>query len=401
MKYLLHLFLVCCAASSVAQSNPDSWVYWGEDNTFSTGSNHLLIGNLLGTPAIGNIDNNFWGSGIDPDPTTPACTTSPNIPANGFWHNNSSFCGELNCSVGFTATISGLSTETAWSGSISCSGGFNIKPKGGDILTLSHPLVLDSCMRLFGWSSYQPQNSQEYKEQYDSLRAYIQSCAAKDNSSWQVFSTMNGAVQAYSNDTSRFDTYRDWLISVLYLNKTNPEYFCAVVGAIASTFQYGKYTPLGYLAVMNYLRQFHSPTCWGSVDESNYVKDSAYDSQHGHDASHLPPLDSLGLGFLLKATVTSQTPLPSSHYLASFTSSPNPFIGEASLEFTLNRMSYVTLAIYDELGRLVWGDGKGSSLEAGMHSIQIDGSKLPSGTLYARISTGFGEVKTVKLVHEK
>ena len=88
-------------------------------------------------------------------------------------------------------------------------------------------------------------------------------------------------------------------------------------------------------------------------------------------------------------------------YLASFTSSPNPFVKATTLEFTLNRMTYITVSVYDELGRLVWGDGRGSSLEAGTHDIQIDGSKLPSGTLYARIATGFGEVKTVKLVHEK
>ena len=97
---------------------------------------------------------------------------------------------------------------------------------------------------------------------------------------------------------------------------------------------------------------------------------------------------------------TASNPL-STQYLASFTSSPNPFIKSTTLEFTLNRMAYITLAIYDELGRLVWGDGRGSSLEAGTHDIQIDGSSLPGGTLYARITTGFGEVKTVKLVHEK
>jgi hypothetical protein len=64
-------------------------------------------------------------------------------------------------------------------------------------------------------------------------------------------------------------------------------------------------------------------------------------------------------------------------------------------------MTYTTIAVYDVLGRLVWGDGRGSSLEAGEHSIHLDATNFPSGTLYARIATGFGEVKTVKLVHEK
>ncbi|MBS1904774.1 MAG: T9SS type A sorting domain-containing protein [Bacteroidetes bacterium] len=91
----------------------------------------------------------------------------------------------------------------------------------------------------------------------------------------------------------------------------------------------------------------------------------------------------------------------SSGFLSSFTGSPNPFTKETELTYVLNRMTYVTVAIYDELGRMVWGDGKGRSLDAGTHTIDIDGASLPSGTLYARISTGFGEVKTVKLVHQE
>ena len=261
----------------------------------------------------------------------------------------------------------------------------------------------DSC---YYWRSFeyrQPQTPEEYKEQYDTLRLYIEGCAATDDQSWDVFTTMSGAVQFMSDDTTRFDPYRTWLISVLYLNTTNPAYFCACMGAIAGTYQYGKYLPLGGLSVMNYLRQYH-PECWSVGGQNDYTKDSIYDAGKNYgsyDVNHLPPLDSLGLGFLLKAGVVSPSTSLPSQYLASFTSNPNPFINETSLEFTLNRMSYVTLAVYDELGRLVWGDGRGSSLEAGTHSIQIDGRSLPSGTLYARISTGFGEVKTVKLVHEK
>jgi hypothetical protein len=116
----------------------------------------------------------------------------------------------------------------------------------------------------------------------------------------------------------------------------------------------------------------------------------------------LPTLDQLGLGAL--RLHLSSVPNPahlSSTYLSSFTGSPNPFLNETELSFTLNRMTYVTVSIYDPLGRMVWGDGKGRSLDAGTHTIHIDGTGLPSGTLYARISTGFGEVKTVKLVHQE
>ena len=88
-----------------------------------------------------------------------------------------------------------------------------------------------------------------------------------------------------------------------------------------------------------------------------------------------------------------------SNPINSFITRPNPFTTEANLDFTLSGNAYVQLAIYDELGRLVWGDGEGSSSEKGEHSIYIDGRSLPGGTLYARISTGFGQVKTLKLVH--
>jgi hypothetical protein len=153
------------------------------------------------------------------------------------------------------------------------------------------------------------------------------------------------------------------------------------------------------LAIWNYLRHNHLE-CWGQSADKQYSQDSATASHSGEDPNHLPSLDSLGLGFLLKSGVTPTIPFAGQD-LGSFTSSPNPFNHGTILEFTLYRMTYTTVAVYDELGKLVWGDGRGSSLETGVHSVQIDGTNLPSGTLYARISTGFGEVKTVKLVHEK
>ena len=274
-----------------------------------------------------------------------------------------------------------------------------LKPHGKGPQPLSaHSIqtsIYDTCAELRAWSAIKPSNEEEAQQQYDTLRLYIEKCAVADSNSWDVFPTLDGADQFRSDDTNRYIQYRAWLISILYLNKIQPEYFCSCLGSIGNTYQYT--TQL--LAVWNYLRQYHRE-CWGVGLDKQYAEDSASAAHQGNDPTHLPLLDSLGLGFLLKSEVTPTTPF-AGQYLASFTSNPNPFINETSLEFTLNRMSYVTLAIYDELGRLVWGDGRGSSLDAGTHTVQIDGAKLPSGTLYARISTGFGEVKTVKLVHEK
>ncbi|MBS1903732.1 MAG: T9SS type A sorting domain-containing protein [Bacteroidetes bacterium] len=114
-----------------------------------------------------------------------------------------------------------------------------------------------------------------------------------------------------------------------------------------------------------------------------------------------PSLDTLGLGFLLTRSVNDPLPSVAGLGLGACSSSPNPFTQDLSLNVTLNRMTYVSVSIYDPLGRMVWGDAKGRSLDPGLHTIHIDGTGLPSGTLYARISTGFGEVKTVKLVHQE
>jgi hypothetical protein len=89
---------------------------------------------------------------------------------------------------------------------------------------------------------------------------------------------------------------------------------------------------------------------------------------------------------------------PENVFLSSLTSSPNPFKNETHLRFHLNRVAYTTICVYDVLGHQVWGDGKGRTYEAGDHEIGVEGASLPEGSLYARIETGFGEVRTIKLL---
>src|ERR1043165_6487176 len=107
-----------------------------------------------------------------------------------------------------------------------------------------------------------------------------------------------------SADTNRFLPYRAWLISVLYLNTLQPEYFCACMGEIARTFQWGKNAYLGRLSILNYLRVYHRE-CWSNEMDTIFAQDSVYDVQAGYDATHYPLLDSIGLGFLLKSSAPS------------------------------------------------------------------------------------------------
>jgi hypothetical protein len=273
----------------------------------------------------------------------------------------------------------------------------NIKAKSGSPLSISAPNSWpDTCRHLKQWAGISPGTDQGMaKLQYDTLRLYIERCA-EDQFSYSVFSSLSAAVQLMSADTTRFEPYRAWLISVLYLNTVQPEYFCACIGAIAGTYQYGKNQAVGLLAVLNYVRVYHRE-CWNSQGDKEYADDSVAAVQGGYDATHLPPLDSLGLGFLLKSSTPSPTTV-GGNYLASFASSPNPFKNETHLRFHLNQIAYTTIGVYDVLGHQVWGDGKGRSLDVGDHEVVVDGSLLPEGSLYARIETGFGEVRTVKLI---
>ncbi len=260
---------------------------------------------------------------------------------------------------------------------------------------------IDTCAHLRSWRNIDPQNDPDVaKQQYDTLRLYIEKCAATDDDSWDVFNAIDGAVSLYATkDTLRFIQYRQWLISVFYLNTTNPAYFCACLGSIAGTYQYGKYpATLAGLAVLDYIR--HDSNCYSPGLDKEFTKDSLSAYQHGLDPTHLPSLDSLDLGFLLHTSKVEKRQSLSSAYFASAGSSANPFVDQTQLDFTLNRSSYITLSIFDELGHQVYGNGKGSSYQAGRHLIQIDGRDLPKGVLYVRLSNGFGETRTVKLIHE-
>ncbi len=316
-------------------------------------------------------------------------------------------CGrpsETNCTdINYTST-GDLSALATFSG-VGCGG--SLRRDHGNNPTPLSVQVDDRCKRLKQYQGGSRNTEAEYSEQYDSLRKYIELCA-NDEGSFHAFPKLTLAVQETNQgDTSRYNRYRDWLISVLYLNTTDPYYFCGDLEAVMGTYGYGKWNiPNASLAIMKYLMD--NPYCNDEGLQTLYKNTirSRHDTwvSRGSDPKHpedttLPSLEDLGLGFLLHNTVTPSTALPAI-YLASFTSSPNPFKTETTLSFELNRMAYVTVEVFDPLGRKVWGDEHGYSLDKGIHTVHLDGAKFSSGTYYARISTGFGEVKTLKLVKQ-
>ncbi|HYM19936.1 MAG TPA: T9SS type A sorting domain-containing protein [Candidatus Kapabacteria bacterium] len=293
-----------------------------------------------------------------------------------------------------------------------CDGsGFSIKAKNVMPQTInSSEDMMDSCKSQWKWmQDISPATQDQYKIQYDSLRHYIETCALVDSDwSYQAFTTLDVDVQDYNpTDTTRYDRYRDWLLSVLYLNP-NPHYFCACVESISGTYAAGIYhnVPNAGLAVIKYL--IDNKSCNSQGLDSTYswsIQSRHQQWLNGNrkipEDTILPSLDSIGLGILLHHQgVTPSTYLPNP-YLVSVSSSPNPFKNETTISFTLNRMAYITVDVFDVLGHKVWGSDHGGTMDAGVHTIRLDGAGLPTGTLYARISTGFGEVKTAKLVKQE
>jgi len=77
---------------------------------------------------------------------------------------------------------------------------------------------------------------------------------------------------------------------------------------------------------------------------------------------------------------------------------PNPFNPTTTIRFSLPKREYVTLKIFDVLGREVATlvDGE---MEAGEHSVVFDASYLPSGVYFFRLTTTtFSQTKSMQVL---
>ncbi|MDZ7337714.1 MAG: T9SS type A sorting domain-containing protein [candidate division KSB1 bacterium] len=66
---------------------------------------------------------------------------------------------------------------------------------------------------------------------------------------------------------------------------------------------------------------------------------------------------------------------------------PNPFNPTTTIPFSLKTRSYVTLRLFDSLGREVATLLQGN-LDAGHHTVTVDASTLPSGVYFYRLEAG-------------
>jgi hypothetical protein len=216
------------------------------------------------------------------------------------------------------------------------------------------------------------------------------------------------------------ENYLAWVKSVLYLNPTNPGYFCACVEAIQGALPLVSDTDaeaswkdqnIG-LSIERWLMlntYCDTPSLWKGYQatrksqfEDWYDQNAQWKLAHPLDTT-LPPLSTWGLDTLFAkhfqfAEVRGTDNFASS--IPSYSVTKNPTDGQTELRFTLGSEAYVRVQVCDVLGRAVAGDERGRILSLGEHRMPLDLSSNPPGTYYLRISLGTGEARTIKVVKE-
>ncbi len=380
-----------------------TWQHFAENNIIQVSGNNNLITsdntNGAGINALGNIDNNFWGaSGISPANffTTPGDghrDGTSNIFATGVSYDGN--------------TAVSRTSETAAGFSVSCGGGFSTPNKENLPQSV---LSLDSCKLLYNLANAYDENNM-YRECYDTARKFIETCPNYQGSYEGFQFTDVGIANSNLNDTARYRQYREWLISVLFLNTTDPTYFCTCIASIAGTYQYSEHKrfPNALNTIYRWMLTHHyCPNfSWHKYDSLTMIENHAEWIGSGDSAKGKPfdttmnTMAELGLGFLDSLTFgVNPSKTPSSTYLSDLNISPNPSHGLVTAKYSLSRQGFIQFTVFDALGRVVWSRAGESEFE-GTHELPIDLRSTPSGTYYVRIEAGFGEVKTVKIINEK
>ena len=88
--------------------------------------------------------------------------------------------------------------------------------------------------------------------------------------------------------------------------------------------------------------------------------------------------------------------LPTNYALAQ--NFPNPFNPSTKIQFDLPEASKVNLVVFDVLGRKV-SELLNKTLDAGVHSVEFNGSVLASGVYFYRIEAGsYKHIKRMLLI---
>jgi len=87
----------------------------------------------------------------------------------------------------------------------------------------------------------------------------------------------------------------------------------------------------------------------------------------------------------LTNTVNNNTAIPTSYSLSQ--NYPNPFNPTTNVQFSIIKVQFVTLKVFDMLGKEV-ATLVNETLEPGTYETTFDGSQFPSGVYFAKLEAG-------------
>jgi hypothetical protein len=355
-----------------------SWAVFGENDiegswdVWGAGSPNSLY----------DVSNNYWGGGaisasqiVVSDVYLGAAPTPPSVYCSGDLDDKSKKKDQSK-------------TQSIQTGSSSCD---NLYSKGMGLIT-------DAA----------------YLEAQDTLEDFINRCYSL-SAAYQAFGNIATSVSGdgISGD-AKWLTLRNWLFSVLYLNPDS-NYYCGDAGALLSTFDYGSGSRgndlRGRVAVEKFLTQCGKcsyytstvpqslPTLWRQIYK--LWQDTVTDSLLTPFDSSVPTLQQIGFQLLLgpQYAAVNDGVIPSS-ILGAIGISPNPFMDNTVIDYTINVPATLTVEVYDQLGHRVTSPVPSVFTNNGEYSFTLSGSDIPSGNYYIRFSVPEGEVKTIKVVKE-
>ena len=243
------------------------------------------------------------------------------------------------------------------------------------------------------------------------LMEYIETCY-DTSGAYIAFYDLNGYGYSHNPNPTSYANFREWLKSVLWLGPMYPGWYCSCADDILESYNGidAGDSLNNSLAILRYLDS--SGRCNFDAEDSQILQkrymnwiDTVNALHHGDTIDFpqdttLPTIDEIGMGILRSPPAGVQNDTTPSTGITNLTASDNPFSKETTISFTMGEYAYISFQVYDVLGRVVQGDYKGSVQGPGEYSFNIDGTNLPTGTYYARITTPTGITRTIKLVKE-
>jgi exopolysaccharide biosynthesis protein len=146
-------------------------------------------------------------------------------------------------------------------------------------------------------------------------------------------------------------------------------------------------TPVGDHSVMHFPISFYrlEIRLWRSGVHDDVISDSLW-------------LDNLRVSYPQVPTSAIDEPQAGEGF-ALFPNYPNPFSGTTTISYRLDQPGYVTLVVFDLLGREVRRLQDGVQA-AGVHQAEFDGKALPSGLYFYRLeATGRAHSRSLTIIH--